>query len=303
MSALKKLYMDLDFQSGELLSVTDTPDKLGMAAWLDKGEWLAAAKRAGAETVLFVGNNPIAVFAECGEAHSEKYRIFNRIWCLARPRLLFLASPGDITVYDLAQKPVDFSEKSKKRNKLRALATLHNIEKSAEKLRDFHRDNIESGKIFEKGRFGDLKNRADKSLIRDLKTVRRELIRSGLSGKNAKYAHALIGRSIFIRYLEDRGILTDDYFRKVARRKASWTDILKEKTRQDVFNISENKSVYPCILKNKDFTYALYRSLGRDFNGDLFPDVDEEETSVEDRHLLLVRDLLYGNAGIQKKLF
>ncbi len=303
MGALEKVYSELDFQSGKLFSVADTPNCHHKNVWLEKGEWLAAAKRANAEKIFFVENNPVVVFAKCGADHTEKHKAFNRIWSLARPRLLFLASHGEITVYDLAQKPFDFSEKSKRKNKLKVLTILHDIERVAQKLQDFHRDNIESGKIFEKGRFGDLKNRADKSLIRDLKTVRRELIQAGLSGEKVKYAHALIARSIFIRYLEDRQILTEDYFRKVARQAAGWTNILKNETAYTAFDFSPNKPFYPCILKNKDFTYALFRSLARDFNGDMFPDVDREEAAVAQNHLNLVQELLYGNAGVQKKLF
>ena len=304
MSLLEKLYSDsgLDFQGGDLFSVADTPDGLDRNDWLEKGEWLSAAKRAGAEKVFFADNNPIAVFAECKADHAEKFRTFNRIWSLARPRLLFLASPGEITVYDLAQKPFDFSAKSKDRKEPEALATLNDVRKVSQELQDFHRDNIESGKVFEKGRFGDLKNRADKSLIRDLKTVRHELIQAGLSGEKVKYAHSLIGRSIFIRYLEDRQILTEDYFRKIARKTSGWTDILKKEYSSSDF--SDQKSFYPLILESKDFTFALFRTLARDFNGDMFSDLDKEEKIIEQKpHLDMIRDLLYGNAGIQKKLF
>jgi hypothetical protein len=210
--ALDMLYKELDFQSGSLLTATDqpTPD-MKIEDWLEKGEWLAAAKRAGADKLFFVENNPVVVFAECGPEYLEKERTFNRIWCLGRPRLLFLASPGEISVLDLAQKPINLSEikenKSKEQQPLKTLATLVQIEKIASELQAFHRNHIESGKIFGDSRFGDVKNRADKALIRDLKTIRRELIQAGLSGYNLKFAHALIGRSIFIRYLEDRGIL------------------------------------------------------------------------------------------------
>jgi type I restriction-modification system DNA methylase subunit len=304
MKPLNILYDKLDFKNGSLYSATDTPSTCRKRTdWLEKGEWLVTAKRANAEKIFFVENNPVAVFAECGADHTEKHKAFNRIWSLARPRLLFLASPGEITVYDLAQKPFDFSEKSKRKNKLKELAILHDIKRVAQKLQDFHRDNIESGRIFEKDLFGDLKNRADKALIRDLKTVRRELIRAGLSGEKVKYAHALIARSIFIRYLEDRQILTEDYFRKVARQAAGWTDILRDETAYTAFDFSPNKPFYPRILKNKDFTYALFRSLARDFNGDMFPDVDTEVATIEQHHLDLVQELLYGNAGVQKKLF
>jgi len=303
MGYLEKLYSDLDFQSGELFPAADTPEMMDKNVWLEKGEWLSAAKRAGAEKMFFINNNPIVVFAKCGEDHVEKLKTFNRIWNLARPRLLFLSSPGEITVYDLAQKPIDLSKGSKKRNKLITLATLHDIGKVAQELQDFHRDNIESGKIFEQGRFGDLKYRADKSLIRDLKIVRRELIDAGLSGEKIKYAHALIGRSIFIRYLEDRKILTEDYFRKVAKQSNGWTNILNDDSIYTSLDFSTKKILYPRILSNHNFTYALFESLARDFNGDMFPDVAEEKKVVTGVHLNLIHNLLYADTGIQRKLF
>lgn len=306
--ALDTLYKVLDFQSGSLLTASDKPtSSLRLDDWLEKGEWLAAAKRAGADKVFFVENNPIAVFAECGSDHLEKERAFNRIWCLGRPRLLFLASPGEISVLDLAQKPVNLSKiqgnNSEEQRRVKTLATLVKIEKIAQELQQFHRDNIESGKIFGDSRFGDVKNRADKALIRDLKTVRRELIQAGLSGQKLKFAHALIGRSIFIRYLEDRGILTQDYFLKVACQTSGWTELLSNQSSRTGLDFSEYQAFYPRVLENKAFTYALFKALAQDFNGDMFPGVNEEEQIVTQEHLRLIQNLLYGDVGVQKQLF
>jgi len=308
-SALDTLYEVLDFQSGSLLPTTVEPTcGISDRDWLEKGEWLAAGKRAGADKVFFVENNPVAVFAECkSDLLEERANAFNRIWSLARPRLLFLASPGEIAVLDLAQKPLNILEMKKdssnKHRELKVLATLHAIEEVAQKLQLFHRDNIESGKIFGDDRFGDLDNRADKALIRDLKTVRRELIRAGLSGQNVRHAHALIGRSIFIRYLEDRGILTREYFLEVARQNADWATLLELSPSRPGFDLSQYRTFYPCVLENKDFAYALFKSLARDFNGDMFPGVDDEEQTVTPEHLKLIQGLLFGDAGVQEKLF
>jgi tRNA1(Val) A37 N6-methylase TrmN6 len=41
----------------------------------------------------------------------------------------------------------------------------------------------------------------------------------------------------------------------------------------------------------------------QDFNGDMFPDINTERREIKNYHLNILRDLLYGNAGIQKKLF
>ncbi len=303
MSSLDVLYKELDFKSGALLTATDEPSSCRKRSdWLEKGEWLSAAKRAGAEKIFFVENNPVAVFAKCGDGVAEKVRAFNKAWCLARPRLFFLASPGEITVYDLAQRPLDKNKPEEWKN-LKKLAVLDDIKEVSSKLQEFHRDNIESGRIFGDERFGDLKNRADKALIWDLKVVRRELIAAGLSDDNARFAHALIGRSIFIRYLEDRGVLTEKYFRNVAVQKAGWTDILRSPGQMIGADFSERTSFYSRVLNDKDFTFALFRALARDFNGDMFPDIDEEEECITPKHLSLLQGLLYGNVGIQRKLF
>jgi hypothetical protein len=303
MTLLNILYDQLDFKSGGLYTATDKPlSGQNGIDWLEKGEWLSAAKRVGAEKIFFVENNPVAVFAECETALEEKINAFNKAWCLARPRLLFLASPGEITVYDLAQKPIDIKNQ-RAWNNLSALETLHDLTKVARELQSFHRDNVESGRLFADKRFGDLKNRADKALIRDLKTVRRELIDAGLGGNRVRFAHALIGRSIFIRYLEDRDILTKDYFHKIAEQSSRWTDILHKPISSAGFDFSEHKTFYPRVLSDKAFTYALFKKLAQDFNGDMFPDVDEEEQVVGQEHLSKIQDLLYGDVGIQKKLF
>jgi hypothetical protein len=303
MNALDVLYDKLDFKNGSLYPAIAEPYTCSNEKdWIEKGEWFAAAKRADADAIFFVDNNPTAVFAQCNADPREKIRAFNRIWCLARPRLLFLAAPGEITVYDLAQKPVN-ENKEEDWEKLKPLDILKNIHSVSEEVQKYHRDNIESGRVFEDRRFGDLKNRADQALIRDLKIVRGELIHAGLSGERVRFAHALIGRSIFIRYLEDRGILTKNYFLNVAGQNAGWIHLLQNPVKRCGLESSGLETYYPRVLEDKDFTYALFKKLAEDFNGDMFPGVAEEEKIVARKHLNLVQGLLYGDAGVQKKLF
>lgn len=242
----------------------------------------------------------MVIFAKCNNTKKAQINCFNRLWSLARPRILFLECEGNLSVIDLAQKPIPVNAEKRE---LKSIVTLCRIKDVSEKLQAYHRDNIESGKVFEQSRFGDLKHRADQSLIADLKTVRKELIDAGLNNDKIKYAHALIGRSIFIRYLEDRKILTVDYFKEVARSKVEWTNLLKYPPSREKFDFSEIHALYPKVLQNKEFTYALFKSLSKDFNGDMFPDVEKEEQHVQLKHLRIIQDLLYGDVGIQKKLF
>jgi hypothetical protein len=176
MKLLNVVYNDLDYNSGELLPATNKPvSSLSAHDWIEKGEWLTAAKKAGVDKMFFVGNNPVAVFAQCIDDLKEKIRAFNKIWCLARPRILFLATPGEMNVLDLARGPVrinnENSDQEQKEFESKSLKILRDLTKVTQELQDYHRDNIESGRVFENGRFGNIKNRADKALINDLKKM------------------------------------------------------------------------------------------------------------------------------------
>ncbi|MCD4679037.1 MAG: hypothetical protein K8S00_01490, partial [Bacteroidales bacterium] len=300
-SALGLVYDQLDYNSGQLFDLFSQPSsKIGQDDWLNKGEWLIAAKKAGAEKIFFVENNPIVVFAKCNNTKEAQINCFNKIWSLARPRILFLESEGELSVIDLAQKPIPVNTENRE---LKTKETLYRIKDVADKLQAYHRDNIESGKVFEQGRFGDLKHRAEQSLIADLRAVRKELVDAGLGNEKIKYAHALIGRSIFIRYLEDRKILTEEYFKEVAKGKAGWANLIDNPSSREEFDFSEIHAVYPKVLQDKEFTYTLFKSLSKDFNGDMFPDIETEEQYIEPEHLIKIQNLLYGNVGVQKNLF
>lgn len=300
-------YDCLDYAAGEgecFLAASQKAGDFPEWTWLEKGDWLSLAKQVGIERVFFVRNNPVIVFARSHTDDQHVLReLYHRAWSMAQPRLLFLAKPGELTVYDLAQRPPKPDEDF---DSLKPLAIARSMAEVAEQLKHFRREEIETGHVFEvERRFGrDLSGRADKALIHDLKAVRHELIAGGLSGENLKYAHALIGRSIFIRYLEDRGILTGDYFRKVARGHPEWTRILDQNSPLALcLEEGPDEPLYPRALNNHDFTYAVFSQLAADFNGDMFPGVDDEARVVEQKHLDLIRNLMYGDVGTQRKLF
>lgn len=299
-SNLLELVIDaLDFKSGQLYNLSAGISSVNQEDWLNKGDWLTAASKAGAEKIFFVDNNPVVVFAKCALNDKAKIESFNKIWCLSRPRILFLEMGSELSVIDLAQAPIRL-DATNEQQQLKILEVLTTTKNVAQRLQDFHRDQIESGKVFENSRFGSIKQRADQSLITDLKTVRQELMSEKLT---SSHAHALIGRSIFIRYLEDRDILTKNYYLKVAEHSPEWRTLLDSPFSRENSNFSSVSANYPRVLQNKSFTYALFRALSADFNGDMFPDIDKEENDVDLRHLQLVQDLLYGDVGAQKKLF
>lgn len=295
---LEVAIQELDYQHGSLFDATNAPTPTVTDEWLNKGEWLSLANKVGAEKVFFVDENPVIVFAKHDASTPEELRrFFNRIWCMSRPRLLFLATPGELNVIDLSEPPVKPDENVIASDRIRG--TARTAAEVQSKLSRFCREQIESGKLFEDERFEKPSSRADAALIHDLRAVRSQLIVDLDQG----YAHALIGRSIFVRYLEDRCILTYDYFESVARDHAEWLRVLNAPPTLSYIDEDMGALLYPRVLANKEFTYALFKQLARDFNGDMFPSDPSEELAVTQDHLTRLQCFLNGSVDDQLKLF
>ena len=91
--------------------------------------------------------------------------------------------------------------------------------------------------------------------------LRRRLLAKKLS---SEIAYALLGRSIFIRYLEDRGILTETLVAQITN------------------GLAQN---YLTALESKEVTYDLFDYLHQRFNGDIFPVDERERRVVSKEHL------------------
>lgn len=287
---LDAAYARLGFDEGDLSDAIDRPTRFDAVTWTDKGDWLTLAQKVGAEKVFFVNNYPVAVFADAGDGDPQIWtKYFNSVWCMARPQLLFLARDGELSVYNLNVSPPRPRSVDDRVREQRLLDSVRATADVQSKLSRFRRDELESGKLFEDERFG-RGERADRMLIRDLGKVRNELIAAGLS---ESHAHTLMGRSIFIRYLEDRRVLIDEYFQRVAARKLAWKDTLKGESLPGM-ELDHPKVFYPSVLRSKEFCYALFEQLSHDFNGDLFPVDENERKAVSAAHLKLLRKFLMG---------
>ena len=288
---LQAAYKELGYVDGMLFDATDSSRGIEPEDWINKGEWLCLAKKVNAEKIFFVEHNPVIVFAQCA-SNKEQFR-FQEIWNMARPPLLFLASPGELGVYDLTHGPAESLEDWEGRLSRRRLSRATTIAEVSEKLSKYRREQVESGKLFEEVRFGE-DQRADKALIADLQIVRQKLMKH--ENLKAKYAHSLIGRSIFIRYLEDREVLVPDYFRRVAAGNRNWQKMLDTPLPGVFVDPELGERLYLRVLQSKEFTYALFKQLAEDFNGDMFPEDEGEEKAVTQTHLNLLRGFLCGDA-------
>jgi len=175
---------------------------------------------------------------------------------------------------------------------LRPLEIITRAADVGEKLASYHRERIEAGELFHQAEYRDRSGRADERLLHDVRAVTSRLIYEGL---DRAASHVLVERVILVRYLEDRGVLTRGYFEDIAGKRAEWRELLDSAPLQ--MGAGEHSNLVACLL-NKDFTYALFRQLAEDFNGDLFVVSDDEIRNVSTGHLALIQRLLSG-AGLE----
>jgi type I restriction-modification system DNA methylase subunit len=299
---LDTVYTQLEFERGVLLPAQERPKKKAKD-WLEKGDWQTLAAQVGAEKIFFVGQNPVIVFARLENHGEQTFReLYRRIWSMARPQFLFLARPGELAVYDLTQPPPKSDQPVNDGGRL-----IDRVEVLAEvqtTLAAFHREKIETGDIFGESRFGDKLNRADRALIRDLKLVRHEL--NAVGSATLADLHSLLGRCIFVRYLEDREIINRDYFEKVItihpNKSHKWQKILDSQVGTFVDSAMEDV-LFLRILQDREFTYALFEQLANDFNGDTFPIENSERAHIKQAHLDRLRGFLCGEPAGQRELF
>jgi hypothetical protein len=303
---LHAAYQQLAFDQGELLSASRHPQLGAADGWLDKGDWQALAAQVGADALFFVNHDPVVVFAKSDDSAPAALRkLYERIWCMSRPQLLFLAIQGELLVYDLTKAPPKSDAELSAQDRL--IAVARSMAEVQSKLADYHRERIETGIVFGEARFRDSVNRADRALIRDLKTVRQQLgatpVPQGEERPTLHHLHSLIGRTIFIRYLEDREILVHEYFWNVAANHPAWQDLLAQSPASPSLEPALAELQFLRVLQNKDFTYALFRQLADDFNGDTFPIDDREYDCIRQEHLDSLRGFLLGETTGQGQLF
>jgi hypothetical protein len=146
--------------------------------------------------------------------------------------------------------------------------------------------------------------RADKTLLENLRNVRKELVET--IPKDIDHpediAHDLLARLIFIQFLFDR---------KDSRGNAALDVGVLDALHRDG-TLSESYRSLAEILENKSDTYALFKWLNVKFNGDLFPgkgttqenlaaEWEREKEAVSASHLRRLADMVSGRAEIAKR--
>ena len=156
---LQAAYQQLEFDQGKLLAASRQPQPGTAEDWLDKGDWQTLAAQVGADAIFFVDRDPVVVFAKSDDSAPAVLRkLYERIWCMSRPQLLFLALQGELLVYDLTKAPPKPDEEINAEDRL--IAVARSITEVQTRLAAYHRERIETGMVFGEARFRDSLNRA-----------------------------------------------------------------------------------------------------------------------------------------------
>ena len=183
---------------------------------------------------------PLVAFLEA-DSPNDIGVAHRRLWNFGRVPVLIASTPQEVSAVSCVVPPN------------RGLANDASILRNARTnqplqsvLAEFTRYNVESGRTAaaHPAQF-DRRLRVDYQLLENLRRLRASLAKSGLDDTNIEQ---LIGRSIFIRYLEDRGILS----------------------REHLLELGEFESFVETLSAGPDAVAQLFEALSQHFNGDVF---------------------------------
>lgn len=139
-------------------------------------------------------------------------------------------------------------------------------------------ESIDSGLIWqEKAKFLETDKRVDVHLLKNLEKLDERLQKKGVS---LTAAHGLIGKYVYIRYLRDRDILSDDWLKE---NEIDLNDVLSRHA-------------------NLNGLSKLIKALEKQFNGNLFPLELEENAELDDDIVSLVASVFKGDDPVTGQL-
>lgn len=172
-------------------------------------------------SIYSIQNVPIIYFSQLNEADPERlWKLYRHVWSQSKVPLLYVFLPQEIRIYNSYVEPPETPEElDKGKGLLRILQRLVDVESTRQKIRSqlngYNRLSLETGAFWSTpdGQSIKRERRADQRLLNSMDQARQRLIDQNLSPNKA---YTLLGRSIFIRYLEDRGILPADTISELA---------------------------------------------------------------------------------------
>jgi N-6 DNA Methylase len=226
-----------------------------------------------ATAVFELSGSPCIYFTQLDQSDpdpKELARLHKLSWNHGLAPMLWVVTPTSVRLYNCYSEPTQNNPESN------LIALFENTEASLKQLSDHaSRLQLESGEFWQwqNAKQIDRKKRVDRVLVEDLQKAEKKLRAEGLE---SQIAHALLMRSIFVAYLQDRGILDTQFF-------------------QSRFNVDTFTDVLDDVLA----TRTLFEWVQVTFNGDMFPASSNSQDFYEARHLEIVKDLVGGTTEIE----
>jgi len=236
-------------------------------------------QKLNAATIYELSGSPCIYFKQLDQANPDPKTLadLRRLaWNQGLAPMLWIITPTSIRLYNAYARPTQTDEIDSDKH---LIGLFEQTEKGLQQLHDFaDRLQIESGVFWQKEKVKqiDRRQRVDVTLLDNLKEAEDRLVTMLLP---RPFAQALLGRSIFVSYLQARGILTYEIL-------------------HNLFHNGE----FVDILLNKSVTYELFSWIQGIFNGNLFPLRQKQDDGpvvyewdvVDETHLEVVHNLLSG---------
>ncbi len=251
-------------------------------------------EKIGADKVYFSGKNPAVLFVNVASFNNtELTRIVSvqkKAWNYRKVLLLFAISDTEIRIYNCQEKPRYIGKDQKISDELEKLQVFSYNDKSDDKVLDillkvFSRIGVDCGLLWSPDynihKRINTQKRLDKYLVESLLHTATALEQKGIYDKDV--VHALLMRSLFILFLEDKGAAVE---------AGLYTEI------------KNGAESYFDILEDIDATYQLFDEVQKHFNGNVFPVSPIEKKIVRQEHLELIRKcFIDGDISEQPTLF
>ncbi|HEV3341891.1 MAG TPA: N-6 DNA methylase [Pirellulales bacterium] len=210
----------------------------------------------GVTDIYELDDSPCIYFKSIGsEPSPDQMAAWHKAaWNHGLGRMLWICTPTEIRVFNAFAPPPKGADALDSTEPLLFKGIASRLD--ALKAERLTREHIESGEFWfgALGKKIDRKNRVDEQLVTDLSDAAVELGARGLPGVDA---HRLLLRTIFIAYLEAKGILPKELF--------------------DGLNAQTFEEVLSSVAKTKKF----FARMAETFNGDLFPPPPRDASPVE----------------------
>ena len=246
--------------------------------------------RLGADECYFISGHPAALFCKVA-AFDDDYakkvsHILHKAWNYQKILLLISYTDFEVRVYNCHTKPDYVAREAEYAQEIKAAQIAESTLQDSDLgtfLSYFSREAIDTGSLWQAHDNAikiDVSKRVDAFLVDSLDRTKNQLLADGLE---EKYIHALLIRSLFVLFLEDKGATAE---------AGIYSSIIP------------GSSSYFEILKSKKATYKLFDVLNRQFNGDITHLNEGEKEAVKQRHLDTVRKcFLDGDLSDNPKMF